>query len=327
MTDQPSAPANWYTDPQDESQYRYWDGSAWTGHRAPRYVEQAYPALRPLDQLMTDSMRVLRSRWRDCAVVALLAAAAQTVAVLLLSYSADRILLGELAELLERVSESDVYADADNEVYFESLEVDFSVQNVMPGVLGLLLALVTSALFAATVVLLARAELCRSSVSLSTALRQACRRVHRMMGVDLQIVGLVVAGFGIVLASVLFSPWLILLTLPALLIFVILAFPVFWLADVVAATGPREPSLLYAQRLVQPARWGVLGRALLFFVLYSIVAAGLGTVVGVFDPNLGPLWWASEILSAALFTLLSVPLLIAAAITYSDLGGDWEQET
>jgi len=31
-----SAPANWYDDPDDPSQMRYWDGSKWTGHRAPK---------------------------------------------------------------------------------------------------------------------------------------------------------------------------------------------------------------------------------------------------------------------------------------------------
>lgn len=29
-------PAGWYADPQDPTQYRYWDGAAWTEHRAPR---------------------------------------------------------------------------------------------------------------------------------------------------------------------------------------------------------------------------------------------------------------------------------------------------
>ncbi|MXW88833.1 MAG: DUF2510 domain-containing protein, partial [Acidimicrobiaceae bacterium] len=32
-------PADWYTDPEDESQYRYWDGSSWTEHRAPRIID------------------------------------------------------------------------------------------------------------------------------------------------------------------------------------------------------------------------------------------------------------------------------------------------
>jgi hypothetical protein len=35
------APANWYPDPHDASQLRYWDGQQWTEHRAPN------PAWRP----------------------------------------------------------------------------------------------------------------------------------------------------------------------------------------------------------------------------------------------------------------------------------------
>jgi hypothetical protein len=30
------APADWYPDPQDETQWRYWNGTIWTDHRAPR---------------------------------------------------------------------------------------------------------------------------------------------------------------------------------------------------------------------------------------------------------------------------------------------------
>lgn len=29
-------PAGWFPDPHDPSQFRYWDGTAWTDHRAPR---------------------------------------------------------------------------------------------------------------------------------------------------------------------------------------------------------------------------------------------------------------------------------------------------
>jgi hypothetical protein len=34
MTETP--PAAWFPDPEDPTQYRYWDGAAWTEHRAPR---------------------------------------------------------------------------------------------------------------------------------------------------------------------------------------------------------------------------------------------------------------------------------------------------
>jgi hypothetical protein len=29
-------PAGWFVDPQDATQYRYWDGTQWTDHRSPR---------------------------------------------------------------------------------------------------------------------------------------------------------------------------------------------------------------------------------------------------------------------------------------------------
>ena len=29
-------PAGWFADPQDPTQFRYWDGAAWTDHRSPR---------------------------------------------------------------------------------------------------------------------------------------------------------------------------------------------------------------------------------------------------------------------------------------------------
>ncbi len=34
MTQTPAA--GWFVDPQDATQFRYWDGSAWTEHRSPR---------------------------------------------------------------------------------------------------------------------------------------------------------------------------------------------------------------------------------------------------------------------------------------------------
>lgn len=43
MSEQP--PPDWYVDPEDGTQYRYWDGAAWTDHRAP--VPQPAASTRP----------------------------------------------------------------------------------------------------------------------------------------------------------------------------------------------------------------------------------------------------------------------------------------
>jgi hypothetical protein len=48
MTPAGSVPADWYPNPNDASQLRYWDGAAWTEHyaaapsAAPIYQQQAY---------------------------------------------------------------------------------------------------------------------------------------------------------------------------------------------------------------------------------------------------------------------------------------------
>ena len=39
-------PAAWYDDPDDPSRYRYWDGSSWTEHRAPKFESSASSANR-----------------------------------------------------------------------------------------------------------------------------------------------------------------------------------------------------------------------------------------------------------------------------------------
>lgn len=49
MSDSPNVPADWYEDPEDATQFRYWDGAQWTDHRAPRYTDAvATPAAEPV---------------------------------------------------------------------------------------------------------------------------------------------------------------------------------------------------------------------------------------------------------------------------------------
>ncbi|WP_421740689.1 DUF4041 domain-containing protein [Cellulomonas sp.] len=47
--DMTTTPANWYPDPHDANQVRYWDGQQWTSHVAPR-VDPAAPQHQPAQQ-------------------------------------------------------------------------------------------------------------------------------------------------------------------------------------------------------------------------------------------------------------------------------------
>lgn len=51
--------ASWQDDPEDATQLRYWDGSAWTEHRSPKYSEaQASPTAASVAQPVTSSFMV-----------------------------------------------------------------------------------------------------------------------------------------------------------------------------------------------------------------------------------------------------------------------------
>lgn len=52
-----SAPAGWYPDPQMAHTQRYWDGAAWTDHRAP-LTPQSAPAA-PEAQTVAENVKVV----------------------------------------------------------------------------------------------------------------------------------------------------------------------------------------------------------------------------------------------------------------------------
>lgn len=47
MSDSTGIPADWYPDPGDASQLRYWDGAGWTGHVVPRPAAAPTPVATP----------------------------------------------------------------------------------------------------------------------------------------------------------------------------------------------------------------------------------------------------------------------------------------
>ena len=174
VTDQGTPPPNWYTDPADESQYRYWDGSVWTEHRAPRLLEEERKTLRSPDRLFVDSFSLLRRQWRGCAVAALVLIAAQFLLIVLFRYSADQVLMGEFDETWSRFS--DPATTPEDEAYFESLESDFSVSNFVAAATGLLVFWVANKLLTATVARLTLRDLRGDTITVSKVSRQAWRR-------------------------------------------------------------------------------------------------------------------------------------------------------
>ena len=320
VTDQGTPPPNWYTDPADESQYRFWDGSVWTEHRAPRLLEEERKTLRSPNRLIGDSVRILRRQWRGCTVVALLSVAPYVLVGVLIVYSADLVLNGEFDEILERISQPSFDPQTpENEAYFESLEVDFSVLNFVPGVFGLLITWLVGKLMTATVALLTLGELRGDRSTVSAVLRKAWGRIPRLIGLDLQILALAMMLVAIIVLAAVTVPLILILVIPAVAVAMILAFPVYILAYVVASIGPSQSSLRYAYRLVRKRFWGTFGRTLLLMVIVGL-SAPLGAVTGL----LGLFWVLTDLLNGVVSAVLALLFGIATAILYLDLGGESE---
>ena len=328
MTDLP--PADWYTDPEDESQYRYWDGSSWTEHRAPRIADpdtetgDAPHGLRSPSRMVADTFSLTGRRWRSLATTALIYIASHVLALVLLIVSANNILMGELGEVWDRVSEPGVdLTQPEHEAYFESLEIDLAPINFAPVLLGLLALWVASTVMQAAVTRIALSDLKDRALTTSDALRQALGRVPRLMGVNLQIAAIFLLALLATALAGIGAPLLLIPLIPAFIAGSVYALVVMSLAYVVASAGPRRWSLPYGARLVRGRFWASLGRLLLVFLLLFAVSLAVGLVIGVAAASAGTTFnLVSQLVQTVVGAALAVVAIVAAAILYHDLGGE-----
>ena len=329
MSDLP--PADWYTDPEDESQYRYWDGSAWTEHRAPRRADPAgdqdadADAMRGAGELLGNTFSIARRQWRGCGLAALISLAAQVVMVVLLIITANAVLMGELGEILDRIFDAERLDTPETEAYFESLEFDWSPVNFLPAALSMLIVWVASNVVKASVALLALADLAGHASSVSGAFKQALPRVPRLMGLDVQLFVILVTAAVVAVATAAVAPVLLVLLIPAFIAVVVYAIPVVSVAYVVAAAGPARWSLPYAAQLVRGRFWGSLGRMLLVMVVVSAISFAVALPFAIGGAFAGSTFqFVSQAIQAVVGTAVGILSWVAPAILYHDLGGESE---
>ncbi len=323
MSDLPSA--DWYTDPEDDSQYRYWDGSAWTEHRAPRHTQpggEGQPMRRPT-RLVADTFSLVGRRWRGWMSPALIYLVGEAVAVVLMVIGANRLLMGELGEIWDRVTDPDFDVESPEQTaYFESLEFDLSLVNFVPMVLAVLMMLVLGSILQAAVARLALSDLRDQPLTASAVLRMALRRTPRLLGIDFQVILIFVIALAAVGLAGSAVPLLWIPLIPAFIAAAVYGMVVVMLAYVVASVGPATPSLRYGVRLVRKRFWPTLGRMLLVLM----VLTGFSLAVGAAATLAGPSTLAGSIISQAIQTVVGVVIavvaLVAVTIIYHDLGGE-----
>ena len=324
MSDLPTP--DWYTDPEDDRQYRYWDGERWTEHHAPRHIDNKP---RPTGKLISDSASMIRRHWRVYAVVIGVAAAISAVisemGFRLQVGALDRFLGRELDEIVAQFSSPDFDPSSpEGQEFFDSIRVDLSWWAAGQAALGLLITLLVPLFGLAVISRAVVADLLGRTPAAGDAFRGGLVRLGRVVGVWLQIV-VAIAAVPIVMVGIVVwtggSYILFLLIIPlvvAALVFFIVALPVMGLAPVTAAVAPKTPSLRYTISLVKRAFWPIFGRLLLITLLALVLALAFSlAMLSIPGDSL-----IHTIVSSALANAVGLATTIPMVLVYRDLGGE-----
>ena len=203
-------PPDWYIDPENHRQYRYWDGEKWTDHRAPR--EAGHEGVRPVGALVSETFSMITRRWQSYVIVVLVAAVATLIGFGFAYAGASELLGGELGEVMNRVLEPGFDPEsADNEAYFESIEVAVTPTVIAFFVVGALIWIAASIVGGVAVSWLAAADMKGGRRTPTEALTGAVTRVPRMLGLVLQLLALFGAATIVMVIFAFISPFFLIL--------------------------------------------------------------------------------------------------------------------
>lgn len=339
MSDLP--PADWYTDPEDESQYRYWDGSQWTDHRAPRHsadpADDADRAHRGINDLLAGTWRLFTANWRPFLIIYALAAAIYFGGEQLMRAGADDLFGDTLVALFNELetldAESDnagaLLEDRWNDVrdHVSSLSSSTLARGALLVAIGALVAVVVNIAQYAAFGHLAVRRLADQPATTATALVAGLRRVVRVLGVMLML-GVMISAACMVAALVVGVLLVVsgplgavvgVLSVVALLAAILGAVPLALLTVMTAAVGPPQPSMRYARNLLKGRYWPTLGRTVLVLVLSAVALGVVVLIAAAFGSLAGPLNLATLYVLGVLPEALGI---IALFILYRDLGGE-----
>ncbi len=343
MTELP--PADWYVDPEDSAQYRYWDGSRWTDHRSPRYGapdEEAGAAgdgtassHRSIRDLLGGTWRLMTQNLRPLLVIYAVVAVVYLAGEEAVRRGSGDVFGDTLEALVDELAAVD--PDADPEVSDALLESRWNdVTDRLEGLdsstlaAGMLLMAVGAVVVIAINLVefaafgqVAVARLGQRRMGASGALRAGLKRLLRMAGVGLMLLVTLCAALMVVslvagLLSLASGALAVVLGAAMGLVVTGVAAPLALLTLMTAAVGPAEPSIRYARALLRGAFWATFGRMVLIFVLSlaaSVPALVAAELLGPFNDVL------SRVALVGLRVFPEVLGTIALFTLYHDLGG------
>ena len=347
MTDLP--PADWYVDPEDPAQYRYWDGSRWTDHRAPRHSaphEQAGVSgdggafrHRRIGDLLAGTWRLMTQNLRPLLVIYAVVAVVYLAGEETVRRGFDEVFGGTLTALIDEVAALDPDADQEEtDALVASRWNDVTDRLEGSGSSTLAAGMLLMALGAVVVIAIniiefaalghvAMARLDQRQTGAARALQAGLRRLLRIFGVGLMLLAMLLATLMVVslvagllsLASGALAVGLAVAMGLAVLVLAVGVAPLVLLTLMTAAVGPPEPSMRYARDLLRDAYWATFGRIALITILSvaaTVPALLAGELLGRFNDVLG------RVALVGIGALPEVLGAIAYFTLYRDLGGE-----
>ncbi len=284
-------PPGWYPDPGTGTGLRWWDGTAWTEHVGdtppPPGSGPALPGGRPGHGLIAPG------EWLREAVRVGKARAGHFFPLVVLLMVPTTLLNGMALWLALRKAVITTDSDAGT-ITFDNPGGSAGLYALV-GLTSLLVATATLVLIVASA-RQAQAELAEHPEPWSASLAGAGARLGRALGVGAALLVILGGLYGMVVASLVFAPALVLLTFPLWLVGSLLAVVRLSLAPVAAALAPSGTgSVGISWELTRGRFWPVLGRCLLLVLvglmlslLASFVATPFAAIGGAGASGLQP---------------------------------------
>ena len=331
VTDLP--PPDWYTDPEDPAQYRYWDGSQWTDHRAPQHSHGS--GHRSVRDLLSGTWRMATQNWRPLLIIYAVIAVVYLAAEQAVRVGYDDVFGDTLGALIRELESLDPGTEAgETETVLESSWNDLTdrlrgldswtlATGVVLMVVGAVAAIAVNIVEFAAFGQFTVARLDHRPTGAARALRAGLGRLLRMIGVGLMLLAIWCAALmvtGLVSGVLsLASGVLGVVILAVLGVVMVGAAPLALLAVMTAAVGPATPSLRYGRDLLRGAYWATFGRIALLLVLSmaaTVPVVVVGELAGLFSDPL------ARVALLVLSVFPEVLSSIAFFTIYRDLGGE-----
>ncbi len=275
-------PADWYDDPENPLQYRYWDGTEWTEHRSPKAPPPPPGARRDgsVWEIVGDLFAVVSSTWREAVVVSIPLALGTLVGAALLYFGIGEAINVDVQEFLDRVTAPGFdWTEGDDKEYIDSIDVTITSKAVVALTVGSIIWWVGASLSSLGLGRLFVANRNGLDLRADQALRGGARRIPRLLLFTLQVTA---AAVGVALAvgvTGVVAPALLLLTIPGALALTVWAIPYLMVAALAVGIAPRGQGAIAVARDAVRNRWGhVFVRLLVLILLSMALSLPLGII-------------------------------------------------